>query len=407
MRCPSRARSWRPGRSAPGRSRSGCGTALGLGPADWLRQRFGSPATEPRGVVATAVAALAFIAFSAWWLSYDHRIPGGGDASRQLYRARRRRDVGRGEDRRPVRDQGPDDLIASGPTGLLLSPAGAHDRRRHRRRSACRLRTGGRSRSTCLRPMLAAGCYGVGRLVFGPSRACSRRVRPRPRRWSSACSTSSSSTLRLRRRRARGLGAARIGVLQSPSRVVVAGALVGVALLVKSLAVVFFAGPVRGDDARGRLATMAKRRLLALAALVVAGPYYAVHLTEVVSLSGQTTSAASSRGGAGLRPLGRVLAVLARQLPLLRLGGGQHPVLRAAAAAFAAGLVARGARAAHAPSAARAAGRPRRQLPRPHLRALDPRPALHAADVVYVAVLATGWIPGFAGSPSRRPRWRS
>ena len=241
-------------------------------------------------VVATAVAAVAFIAFSAWWLFYDHRIPGGGDASRQLFTALTAGEL--------MADARIGDLVELGPNGAFFYPPLVHWIGGVPAALGLPLEDWGTlALNLVFVPMLAAGCYGVGRLVFGPLAGLLAAVFA----LATPMVLSMFHVFLLDAPLAAAIAIAVWALLASENfsrrrQSVVAGALVGIALLVKSLAVIFLIGPVAVMILAGGWRQWRNLAFAGLAALVVAGPYYALHLSEVVSLSGQTTSSGQLQG---------------------------------------------------------------------------------------------------------------
>ncbi len=131
---------------------------------------------SPQAIAAAAVT-VAFIAFSGWWLLVDHRIPGGGDAGRQLSTALFAANLLEDGDFGGLMELGPNGAffypplvhwIGAIPVALGLSPVDF----------------GTFALNLVFVPLLAAGCFGsagsyTARLA-GPARRASS---PSERRW--------------------------------------------------------------------------------------------------------------------------------------------------------------------------------------------------------------------------------
>ena len=345
-----------------------------------------------------AVLAAAFIAFSVWWLLYDHRIPGGGDAARHLTTALVAGEmIGEGTLSDRVRDESPLDLIDLGPNGAFFYPPLVHIIGGIP--AALELPVfdwGPIALNLLFVPLLAAGCFGVGRLVYGPAAG----VLAAAFALGTPMVFSMFHVFLLDGPLAGAVAIALWPLLASERfsrrrESVLAGALLGMTLLVKPIAPVFLAGPVAVMLASGGWREWRNVVLFGLAALVVAGPYYLVHLEHVTSLFGESTSLGQSQVGAG-NPFAAEASYERFSLDNLAYYGWAAvniqyfvPLLLL----FVVGLA--------------LSVRELRQ--RPHLRELlagllvsylavtfllsvrDPRYTLPM--IVYVAVIATGWIP--------------
>jgi hypothetical protein len=80
---------------------------------------------------------------------------------------------------------------------------------------------------------------------------------------------------------------------------VLAGALAGVAVMVKSTAPVFFAGPLLVILARGGWREWRNVSLAAIAAILVIAPWHLVHASDITNLSGQAPSGLAPAGIGG------------------------------------------------------------------------------------------------------------
>lgn len=233
-----------------------------------------------------ALLGVAFIAFSIWWILVDRRIPGGGDPGRHLLEAI---DLG-------GRIRG-GDLLApltfeSAPFAYppLVRTVGAvpellglptHDW------SPILL-------NLIFVPLLTAGCYLTGKLVFGRLAGV----------LAALFALGSPMVLQLFHVYLIDAPLAAIvafttwAVLASDNftrrrETLLAGALVGVALLIKTPAPVFVAGPIVVMLARGGWRQGRNLALATLAAIVVAGPYYLIHINEFVHVFGEATVSSS------------------------------------------------------------------------------------------------------------------
>jgi hypothetical protein len=143
-------------------------------------------------------------------------------------------------------------------------------------------------------PILAAGCYLTGRLVFGPMAGLLAVV--------FALATPMTAQM-FHVQMLDGPLAATVAIafwallacdgFRDRRRSILAGALIGLALLVKSPAALFLAGPFAVMLARGGWRQWRSLAWLAGAALVVAAPYYAVHLGDYLTLTGEAAGASS------------------------------------------------------------------------------------------------------------------
>lgn len=234
-----------------------------------------------------AVAAVLFVAISIWWVLADNRLPGGGDPGRHLREAIDVADHLRdGDYLAPLTYDSRDPfayppLVRSLGAAVELLGLPLHD-------------WGPIAINLIFVPLLAGGCYLTGSLVFGRFAGALAAIfalgsamvlqlfhvylldAPVAALVAISCwALLASDDLRDRRRAA------------------LAGALIGVAMLVKPTAPVFLLGPLALILIRGGWRRGGSLALLAGAAVVVAGPHYLVNLGEYVRLSGEATVAST------------------------------------------------------------------------------------------------------------------
>jgi hypothetical protein len=237
-----------------------------------------------------ALASVAFIALSAWWLLYDQRLPGGGDPGRHLSTTLGYADL--------LSDWDLAGLVTFQGDGQFFYPPlvrwiGAVP-------AALGLDVqdwGTLAVNLVFVPLLAAGCYLVGRRVYGPLAGLLAAlfalgtpmvlslfhvfVLDAPLAAIVAISLAALlATDRFARRR----------------ESVIAGALIGVGLLIKTAAPIFLAAPILVMLVLGGWRHWRNVALAAAAMLVIAVPWHLFHLDELDNLSGQAPS--------GLAPVG-------------------------------------------------------------------------------------------------------
>ena len=240
-----------------------------------------------------ALAVAAFVALTAWWVLADQRLPGGGDPGRHLSSALDFADdledldvVGLVTERADARAQffypPLARFVAGVPAAVGLD---AQD-------------WGVVLVNLVFVPMLAAGCFLVGRLVYGPLAGLLAAV--------FALATPMILDL------------FHVFMLDAPLAAVVAltlwaflasdrftrrresvlaGALLGVGVMVKTTAPIFLFGTVLVMLARGGWRQWRNIALAAAAAIVVAAPWHVIHAGDITNLSGQ---APGGLGPAGL-----------------------------------------------------------------------------------------------------------
>lgn len=238
-----------------------------------------------RQAVWTAAATLAFIALSVWWLLYDRRTPGGGDPADHLQTTLDVAELLRNLDLGGIAEIGyngntdrfyPPLVPLVGSVGPLLGLT-VQD-------------WGTIAVNLVFVPMLAAGTYLAGKRVYGPTAGMLAAI--------FALGTPivlSHFHVFLLDAPLAGSVALAFAVLLASERFtkrgasIAAGALLGVALLVKTIAPVYLLGPVAVMLVAGGWRQWRNVGLFALAILVVAGPYYAIHYDDVFGVSQETT----------------------------------------------------------------------------------------------------------------------
>jgi hypothetical protein len=342
-------------------------------------------AISPEATIA-AVAALLFIAVSVWWVLADNRLPGGGDPGRHLLEAIDLADDLRGgELLAPLTYDSQDPfayppLVRSIGAGVELLGLPLHD-------------WGPIALNLLFVPLLVGGCYLTGSLVFG--------------RFAGALAAifALGSAMVLQLFHVYLLDAplaALVAIsvwallasddLRDPGRSALAGALIGLSMLIKPIAPVFILGPLALMLIRGGWRRWRSVALLAGAAAVVAAPHFLANLGEYVRLSGEaavgstdpwtqafgwTFDGASRFGLESMTWYGWAAVNTQYLLPLLGM--------------FAVGLLASATRfrhRRHVPDLL--AGLAIGYLAMTLLAVHDPRYTLPL--VVFVAVIATGWI---------------
>ncbi len=253
--------------------------------------RLGRGGLEIRGtpVSAEAVAASAvtfvFVALSIWWLVYDKRTPGGGDPADHLRTTLQIAELLRNADFGGVADLGynaatdrfyPPLVPLIGSSAPLLGLV-AQD-------------WGTVTLNIVFVPLLAAGTFLAGKRVYGPMAGllatCFVLGTP--------IVLSLFHVFLLDAPLAGSVAIAFAALLASERfsdrrMSILAGALIGVALLVKTIAPLYLAGPMLVILAGGGWRQWRNIGLAVLAVLIVAGPYYAIHLDDVFNVGRETT----------------------------------------------------------------------------------------------------------------------
>ena len=237
-----------------------------------------------------ALATVAFIAVSAWWLLYDQRLPGAGDPGRHLSTTLGYADLLRdGDLLGMLRFNGDGEFfypplvrwIGAVPAALGLD---VQD-------------WGTLAVNLVFVPLLAAGCYLVGRRVYGPLAGL----------LAALFALGTPMVLNLFHvfvldAALAGIVAISLAALLASERFerrresVITGALIGVGLMVKTAAPIFLAAPIAVMLLLGGWRHWRNVALAAGAMLVVAVPWHLFHLGDLGDLSGQAPS--------GLAPVG-------------------------------------------------------------------------------------------------------
>jgi Dolichyl-phosphate-mannose-protein mannosyltransferase len=238
--------------------------------------------SRPAQVVAAASAL--FIALSIVWVLVDKRIPGGGDPGIHLHIASDAAELLKDVDLAAIIDLGPVGdqffypplvhLIGAVPAafGLAIQDWGTV------------------ALNLVFVPLLAAGVYLVGKRVYGPVAGMLAAIFAlgTPMVLSLfhvfVLDAPLAATIAIT---VAALLACERFELRRPS--IVAGALVGVCVLVKPAAPLYLIGPVAVMLIGGGWRQWRNLAFAGLAALIVAAPYYLVHLDQVLNLSEETT----------------------------------------------------------------------------------------------------------------------
>ncbi len=240
------------------------------------------------------IVTLAFLWVSVWWLLTDERLPGGGDPARHLsltlaYSFRLESfDLG--------------GLFELGTWGSdffyppLVHVVGAVP-------TALGLATedwGTIAVNLVFVPLLAVGCYGVGKLVYGPRAGLLAVV--------FALGTPMILSLfhvYLLDAPLAAMVAMTLWALLASDRFtntrwsIAAGALVALGLLTKTVFPIFVVGPLAVMLIAGGWRQWRNIALAAIVALVLAAPYYLMHVDDVLDVSEGTTVSLNAPGDAG------------------------------------------------------------------------------------------------------------
>jgi hypothetical protein len=248
-----------------------------------------------RPAAGAAVATFAFIALSVWWLAVDKRTPGGGDPADPLATALRIGDLLRAGDLGGIFDVGYDpntdrfypplvQLVGGIAPALHLEPIQDW---------------GEVAINLVFVPMLAAGTYLVGKRVYGPTAGLLAAVFA----LGTPMVLSLFHVFLLDAPLAATVAIALAALIASERfydrrASVIAGALIGLAMLVKTIAPLYLAGPILVMLLGGGWRQWRNLAFAAAALLVVAGPYYLAHLNEVVDV-GEASTVGSEIGATG------------------------------------------------------------------------------------------------------------
>ena len=217
-------------------------------------------------------AVLAFVAMTAWWLTQDTRIPDYDSAAHGFFAVVVHRELSLGRVAAPFTDYNSYPPLVHLLGGISIFVTGPHP-------AALIL-----SSDLVFVPLLAFGCLGVGRIVFGPRAGLLAALVA----LGSPMFVSMMHEYDLDPPQAAMIAVSLWALLASnrfasPWRSALAGGLAGLALMTKQTSIVFLAGPVAVIVIRGgwRHRAGLLRFLYVLAA--VAGPWYVYHWHELVS----------------------------------------------------------------------------------------------------------------------------
>ncbi len=237
--------------------------------ARW-RTRRGFPPWRTETWLLIGLIAL-FIAITGWWLSQNARVPDWDDGTHLLYALTAQAQLRQGE------------FSALFHTWDLYPPLGAIV-------GGLGFWIGGYTPAAAILaanlffvPLLAASCYGIGTLAFGSRLA---GLLAAAFALGTPMFISEMHVLMLDPQEAAMVAATVWGVLASrgfsrPGISALAGLAAGLAVMTKQTAVIFIAGPIAVELIRGRRHAWRGILAFAIAAGVVAGPWYIDHWSEI------------------------------------------------------------------------------------------------------------------------------
>lgn len=231
------------------------------------------------------VAVLGFVATSAWWLTQDDRVPDWDSGIHEYYATLVHDQIAHGQLTQPFTNYNSYPPLVHLVGGLSAFLVGSHP-------TALIL-----SSNIVFVPLLAFGCFGVGKLAYGPRAGLLAAVLA----LGSPIVVSTMHEYYLDVPQAAMVSVSAWALLASRhlERVGVAalaGGLAGLALLTKETSVVFLAGIVLVSFLRAGRHRLRGQLAFALGACLVAGPWYVYHAAQVSS---------SLRIIGGLAPPGR------------------------------------------------------------------------------------------------------
>ncbi|MGI8462549.1 MAG: ArnT family glycosyltransferase [Solirubrobacterales bacterium] len=245
--------------------------------------------SPPAAIVATAV--LVFIGFSALWLLDDHRLPGGGDPARHLATTLEYADlIGDGDIGTLLEIRADGDSFFYPPLVRLVGAIPA----------AFGLAVedwGTLMLNLVFVPLLAAACFLIGRLVYGPRAGVLAAIFA----LGTPIVLSLFHVFLLDAPLAACVGITLWALLASQRfarrrESVLAGVLLGVALLVKTVAPIFLIGPIAVMLIGGGWRQWRNIALFGVIALAIAAPYYVIHLDHLFDISNQATTTGLQQG---------------------------------------------------------------------------------------------------------------
>jgi Dolichyl-phosphate-mannose-protein mannosyltransferase len=245
-----------------------------------------------RDVLLLLGSVIAFVAISVWWLTQEGRVQDWDNGLHTVDAFLNHRQLAAGHLTAPFTE-----FNTYPPFGHLVGALGVF--------------VGGFSPATVILtsnavfvPLLAAGCFGVGRLVYGSDRA---GLLAAVFALGTPMIVSEFHEFILDPQQAAMIAVSVWAILASrrferPGVAALAGALSGLAMLTKQTSVVFLAGPLVVALLRGGWRNWRGLAAFACALGVVAGPWYVYHRQELNSLvsvhdGGGSTSAANEAGG--------------------------------------------------------------------------------------------------------------
>ncbi len=247
-----------------------------------MRNRLERMASAP--ALGAAIACAAFIGLTIWWVLYDKALPGGGDPGIHLFQASSAADRIEGLDVGGLIDLGPVGgeffypplvhVIGALPAvlGLAIQDWGTV------------------AINLVFVPILALGVYLVGKRVYGPRAGLLAVVFA----LGTPMVLSLFHVFVLDAPLAAMIAVAVAALVYSDRferrrESLIAGVLIGLALLIKPAAPLYLVGPLAVMLIAGGWRRWRNIALATLAALIIAGPYYLIHLNEILDLGEQST----------------------------------------------------------------------------------------------------------------------
>ncbi len=218
------------------------------------------------------LAVLTFVSMSAWWLTQDDRVPDWDSGIHELFAEAVHRELAGGQLTRPFTDYNSYPPLVHVVGALSSFLLGLHP-------SAFVL-----SSNVVFVPLLAFGCFGVGRIAYGPRAGLLAAVLA----LGSPMFVSMMHEYELDPPQA-AMVAVTVWALLASRRyerigvAALAGVLCGLTLLTKETSVVFLAGIVMVSSLRAGRQRYRGQLAFALATCLVAGPWYAYHAADVRS----------------------------------------------------------------------------------------------------------------------------
>ena len=245
--------------------------------------------------LAVAAAIAVFIAISIWWVLADARLPEGGDPGRHLTSA-----LGFGDLLGDLDLAGLADYRADASSGFFYPPLGRLVAGVPPALGLDVQDWGVVAVNLVFVPLLAVGTFLIGRRLYGPFAGALAAIFA----LGAPMVLDLFHVFMLDAPLAATVAIALWAMLASERFTdrrasVLAGALAGVAVMVKSTAPVFFAGPLLVILARGGWREWRNIALASLAAIVVFAPWHLLHAGDITNLSGQAPSGLAPAGIGG------------------------------------------------------------------------------------------------------------